>query len=144
MSDLLAPKGSTSLVTTVNPSENITLTCNIVGKHQVAWYHLTADELTLLVSAEKSMTENILPIDYNKDGSRFVLKADSEATVARFTIVKVGKDDLGVYFCGTKAEWSQMLFGKPILVWFEALINLNITRICSAMRIKGVNKNVTL
>ncbi|KAL6473345.1 hypothetical protein MHYP_G00169060 [Metynnis hypsauchen] len=112
----------TSIFTlTVQPKENITLICDITDKYEVAWYHLNSmlEELTLLIFAEKTRTRKSLPFSYNKNESRFVLSADSEITIARLTVVEVGKDDLGLYFCGTTAEWSQMHFARAIKLQFQ-------------------------
>ncbi|XP_036433835.1 uncharacterized protein LOC118812811 [Colossoma macropomum] len=114
-------KPSSIFTLTVQPKESIALTCDITDKYEVAWYHLssTLEELTLLIFAEKTRTRKSLPFSYNKNESRFVLTADSEITVANLTIVKVDKDDLGLYFCGTTAEWSQMRFARAIRLQFK-------------------------
>ncbi|KAL7858851.1 hypothetical protein AOLI_G00189530 [Acnodon oligacanthus] len=114
-------KPSSIFTLTVQPKESITLTCDITGKYEVAWYHLNSmlEELTLLIFAKKTRTRKSLPFSYNKNESRFVLLADSEITVANLTIIALGKDDLGLYFCGTTAEWSQMLFARAIKLQFK-------------------------
>ncbi|XP_072530137.1 uncharacterized protein [Salminus brasiliensis] len=107
---------SSSQTISVRLNDSITMSCNITGKYEVAWYRLNSrlEELTLLILAEKTRTRKSLPYSYNKDECRLVLTADSEITMARLTVKEVGMDDLGLYFCGTKAEWSQLHFARPI------------------------------
>ncbi|XP_017541133.1 uncharacterized protein LOC108413234 [Pygocentrus nattereri] len=114
-------KPSSIFTLTVRPKESITLTCDITDKYEVAWYHLNSmlEELTLLIFAKKTRTRKSLPFSYNKNESRFILSADGEITIANLTILEVGKDDLGLYFCGTTAEWSQMRFARAFKLQFK-------------------------
>ncbi|KAI4879077.1 hypothetical protein NFI96_014097 [Prochilodus magdalenae] len=112
---------SSSPTLTVQPQHNHTLTCNITNKYEVAWYHLNSEleNLTLLIFAEKTRTRKSLPFSYNRNESRYILTTDHEITVANLTVLHVEKDDLGLYFCGTKADWSHMFFARPIRLQFE-------------------------
>ncbi|KAL7868892.1 hypothetical protein SRHO_G00102760 [Serrasalmus rhombeus] len=114
-------KPSSIFTLTVRPKESITLTCDITDKYEVAWYHLNSmlEELTLLIFAKKTRTRKSLPFSYNNNERRFILSADSEITIANLTILEVGKDDLGLYFCGTTAEWSQMRFARAFKLQFK-------------------------
>ncbi|KAB5565254.1 hypothetical protein PHYPO_G00239010 [Pangasianodon hypophthalmus] len=104
---------------TVREKDNISLLCNIKGHEEVAWYRLSFDTLTLLISAQKARTVKSLPVYYNRDESRFVLKPDGEITTATFTIMNLTEDDLGLYFCGITAEPAQMHFGRATRLQFE-------------------------
>ncbi|MCJ8735513.1 hypothetical protein PDJAM_G00247880, partial [Pangasius djambal] len=99
---------------TVRPTDNITLRCNITGHEQVAWYHLSSDDFTLLISAEKTRTRKILPVHYNRDENRFILEPDPEVNTAIFTIIGITTDDLGLYFCGTKATLGDLMHFKKV------------------------------
>ncbi|XP_053541919.1 uncharacterized protein LOC128634968 [Ictalurus punctatus] len=104
---------------TVRQKENITLQCDITGHEDVAWYLLSSDRFTLLISARKTRTRKGLPVYYNKDESRFALKPDSEINTAIFTIFSLTEDDEGLYFCGTAAKPTQLHFGNGIRLQFE-------------------------
>ncbi|XP_049329171.1 uncharacterized protein LOC111189069 [Astyanax mexicanus] len=107
---------SSTQTRTVRLGENITMSCNITEKHEVSWYRLNSrlEELTLLIHGEKTRTRKSLPFSYNTDEKRFILTANSEITEARLTVREVQPDDLGFYFCGTKADFYQMYFARPI------------------------------
>ncbi|KAK3525825.1 hypothetical protein QTP70_010313 [Hemibagrus guttatus] len=104
----------------VRDNGEITLNCDIRDHEEVAWYRLRSDQLTLLISAQKTRTVKSLPVYYNIDKTRFILKADSEIRTAMFTIRNLMEDDLGLYFCGTTAEPAQMHFGNATRLKFEA------------------------
>lgn len=109
-------------VLTIRPNDNATLRCNITGHEEVAWYLLSSDNFTLLISAEKTRTRKILPVHYNKDENHFILEPDSEVNTAIFTIIAITTDDLGLYFCGIKATFGdQMHFKKVTRLQFEGL-----------------------
>ncbi|KAF4081776.1 hypothetical protein AMELA_G00165160 [Ameiurus melas] len=104
---------------TVRQKENTTLQCDITGYEDVAWYLLSSDRFTLLISARKTRTRKGLPVYYNKDESRFALKPDSEINTAIFTIFSLREDDEGLYFCGTAAKPTQLHFGSGTRLQFE-------------------------
>ncbi|KAM9496722.1 uncharacterized protein Hap1MRO34_001486 [Clarias gariepinus] len=106
---------------TVRPGDDTRLLCNITGYEVVSWYLLNdMEDFTLLISAEKTRTRKILPVNYNQDDERFILEPDSEVNTAIFTINNVNKDDLGRYFCGTKARFQDhMHFKKVTTLQFE-------------------------
>ncbi|KAF5888192.1 collagen triple helix, partial [Clarias magur] len=100
---------------TVRPGDNTRLLCNITGYEVVSWYCLThTGDFTLLISAEKTRTRKILPVHYNKHEHRFILEPDSEVTMAIFTIINIHEDDLGRYFCGTKARFQDHMQFKKV------------------------------
>ncbi|KAG7324699.1 hypothetical protein KOW79_012715 [Hemibagrus wyckioides] len=103
----------------VRENGEITLNCSIKDHEEVAWYRLSSDQLTLLISAQKTRTVKSLPVYYNTDKNRFILKADNEIHTAMFTIRNLKEDDLGLYFCGITAEPAQMHFGRATRLMFE-------------------------
>ncbi|KAF7702596.1 hypothetical protein HF521_001879 [Silurus meridionalis] len=103
----------------VKENDNITLHCDIRGHEDVAWYRLRSSSLTLLISAQKTRTIKSLPVYYNYDEKRFILRPNSEITTAMFTILKLSQGDLGFYYCGITAEPAQMHFGKATKLQFQ-------------------------
>lgn len=102
--------------------ENITLNCNMSNRNKISWYHLKSEKLTLLVSAQKDRTTGRkLLIDYNTN-TRLKLNVDSGITVVSLGIFEITQSDLGLYFCGTKSDISEMHFDKAIRLqtdgWF--------------------------
>ncbi|XP_066525866.1 uncharacterized protein [Hoplias malabaricus] len=109
----LAFAESPPVFTLGGPKSKVTLDCDISEKREVSWYHQnSADELNLLVLAERSRTRQSLPFSFNKNETRFVLTTNKEITVAYLTITEVDTEDEGLYFCGTKADWGHMLFSR--------------------------------
>ncbi|KAK2834001.1 hypothetical protein Q7C36_014702 [Tachysurus vachellii] len=104
----------------VSENETVTLRCDITGNEEVAWYHLNSTYmLKLLISAQKTRMVKSLPVYYNVDKSRFILRPDSEINTAEFTINNINGDNLGLYFCGTTAKPAQMHFNNATRLKFK-------------------------
>ncbi|XDV33514.1 hypothetical protein PO909_003905 [Leuciscus waleckii] len=105
----------------VQMGEDITLTCSMRNRYEVAWYHLRSEELVLLISAEKDKNGRKLLTNYNPNSNRMNITADSWVTRVSLTISGVTESDSGLYFCGTKSDAPEMHFDKPIRLEIEGL-----------------------
>ncbi|XDV33516.1 hypothetical protein PO909_003905 [Leuciscus waleckii] len=103
----------------VQMGEDITLTCSMRNRYEVAWYHLRSEELVLLISAEKDKNGRKLLTNYNPNSNRMNITADSWVTRVSLTISGVTESDSGLYFCGTKSDAPEMHFDKPIRLEIE-------------------------
>ncbi|XP_073714769.1 uncharacterized protein [Misgurnus anguillicaudatus] len=92
--------------------DNITLNCSMIDRYEITWFHLNAEQLTLLVSAEKDRSGRKLLIKYNHNSKRLRINADSWITVVSLVISEITQSDLGLYFCGTKSDTPEMQFDK--------------------------------
>ncbi|KAK9958200.1 hypothetical protein ABG768_012374, partial [Culter alburnus] len=99
--------------------EDITLNCSMIDRYEVSWYHLRSEELVLLISGEEDETGSELLINYNLNGNRLKMTAETWITRVSLTISGVSESDSGLYFCGTKSEAPEMQFDKPIRLEIE-------------------------
>lgn len=114
-----------SSLLTAQLGDNITLNCNMTDRYEIAWYHLNAAQLTLLVSVEKdSKTKIRLLISYNQNKKRMKINRDSEITVVSLVISKITESDLGLYFCGGKSDTPEMHFDRSIRVQLEENVSI--------------------
>ncbi|KAI5615887.1 hypothetical protein C0J50_8736 [Silurus asotus] len=96
----------------VRPGENITLLCNITDYPEISWYKLRADEVKLLISAEKGRVKKKYLLSYNVNKSHYDV-TESSSSVS-LVIIGVGETDLGFYYCGGRNDVKHIQFGKPI------------------------------
>lgn len=122
-SDVSGQEVSNLLITHLG--ENITLNCNMTKRNKVFWYHLNSEQLTLLVSAEIDyVPQKKLLINYNPNKKQLKLKTESGITVVSLVLSKVKQSDLGLYFCGTKSDTSEMHFERSIRVQLEEELSI--------------------
>lgn len=97
---------------TAQLGENITLNCYMTNRNKISWFHLKSEKLTLLVSAQKERTTGRRLLINYKPNARLKLNADSGITVVGLVIYEITPSDLGLYFCGTQSDISEMLFDR--------------------------------
>ncbi|XP_046714650.1 uncharacterized protein LOC124391998 [Silurus meridionalis] len=100
----------------VHPGENITLLCNITDYSEILWYQLRADEVKLLISAEKGRVKKKYLLSYNVDNRSFDVTQSSSSI--SLVIIGVRETDLGFYYCGGRNKMKHIQFGKPIRLNF--------------------------
>ncbi|KAF4100915.1 hypothetical protein G5714_019111 [Onychostoma macrolepis] len=98
---------------------NISLNCSMTNRYVIAWYHLRAKRFNLLISAETGITGRTFLTTYNQNSSHLKMTADTWITRATLVISGVTESDVGLYFCGTKSDTTEMHFDKPISLAIE-------------------------
>ncbi|KAF4100039.1 uncharacterized protein LOC131525454 isoform X1 [Onychostoma macrolepis] len=108
---------------TVNMSvqleQNVTLPCFLNSSSEMAWYRLSSDNITLLISgARGKLAKNYFVTYYNKDESHFGLEADSRLDSVSLAIAGVRESDLGLYYCALGVSAKTMRFGTAVRLTF--------------------------
>uniref|UniRef100_A0A673JIR1 Ig-like domain-containing protein n=1 Tax=Sinocyclocheilus rhinocerous TaxID=307959 RepID=A0A673JIR1_9TELE len=105
---------------TVNMSvqleQNVTLPCFLNSSSEMAWYRLSSEKITLLISAARgNLKKKDLVTYYNENGSHFGLEADRRLDSVSLVIAGVRESDLGLYYCALGVSAKTMRFGT--IVW---------------------------
>ncbi|KAI2646738.1 Carnitine operon protein CaiE [Labeo rohita] len=98
---------------------NISLNCSMRNRYEVSWYHLRAKRFNLLISAQTGITGREFLTTYNQNLPRLKITADTRITTATLVISGVTESDVGLYFCGTKSDTTEMHFDPPIRLEIE-------------------------
>ncbi|XP_043090058.1 uncharacterized protein LOC122340558 isoform X2 [Puntigrus tetrazona] len=84
----------------------------------MAWYRLSSEKITLLVSATKGNLKKDFIICHNKDESHFSLEADRKLESVSLAISGVLESDLGLYYCALGVSAKTMHFGTAVRLTF--------------------------
>lgn len=109
------------MIKTVQHDENVTLPCNVNASSVVAWYRLTSEKMTLLISASRGNIKisNFI-IEHIKDESRFKLQYSFNASESiSLMIIRAGEADIGLYYCAVGIRGKGMHFGTPVRLTFS-------------------------
>ncbi|XP_026144121.1 uncharacterized protein LOC113119114 [Carassius auratus] len=109
---------------TVNMSvlleQNVTLPCFLNSSSEMAWYRLSSEHITLLISAARgNLNKKDLVTYYNENGSHFGLEADRRMDSVSLVISGVRESDLGLYYCALGVRAKTMHFGTAVRLTFE-------------------------
>ncbi|XP_056597522.1 uncharacterized protein LOC130415680 isoform X2 [Triplophysa dalaica] len=105
---------------TVQHEENVTLSCNVNSSSGVAWYRLSSDKMTLLISASRGkLKKNNFIIVHSMDESHFQLKEGNSTESVSFRIIRAGEADIGLYYCAVGISEKGMQFGTPVRLTFS-------------------------
>ncbi len=107
---------------TVNMSvqleQNVTLPCYLNSSSEMAWYRLSSEKITLLISAARgNLQKKDFVTYYNENGSHFRLEADRLDSVS-LAIAGVRESDLGLYYCALGVGAKTMRFGTAVRLTF--------------------------
>ncbi|XP_043090059.1 uncharacterized protein LOC122340558 isoform X3 [Puntigrus tetrazona] len=102
----------------VQPEQNISLPCFLNSSSEMAWYRLSSEKITLLVSATKGNLKKDFIICHNKDESHFSLEADRKLESVSLAISGVLESDLGLYYCALGVSAKTMHFGTAVRLTF--------------------------
>ncbi|KAK2887353.1 hypothetical protein Q8A67_015581 [Cirrhinus molitorella] len=103
----------------VRQEQNITLSCYLNSSSEMAWYRLSSEKITLLISAAKGKLQKKDFITYyNKDNSHFQLEADGMLDSVSLAITGVRESDLGLYYCALGVGLKTMHFGPALRLTF--------------------------
>ncbi|XP_036419179.1 uncharacterized protein LOC118802862 [Colossoma macropomum] len=100
----------------VHPGENITLHCDITADYEISWYHQSAEEMKLLVSAGKDKLNKSFSLNHNVDEDHY--EGTENSSSVSLVIIGVNETDLGQYYCGGRGQKSLLQFGKAIRLTF--------------------------
>uniref|UniRef100_A0A671PY71 Immunoglobulin domain-containing protein n=1 Tax=Sinocyclocheilus anshuiensis TaxID=1608454 RepID=A0A671PY71_9TELE len=108
---------------TVNMSvqleQNVTLPCFLNSSSEMAWYRLSSEKITLLISAARgNLKKKYLVTYYNENGSHFGLEADRRLDSVSLVIAGVRESDLGLYYCALGVSAKTMRFGTAVRLTF--------------------------
>ncbi|XP_042601640.1 uncharacterized protein LOC122140773 [Cyprinus carpio] len=108
---------------TVNMSvrleQNVTLPCFLNSSSEMAWYRLSSEKITLLISAARgNLKKEDLVTYYNENGSHFGLEADRRLDSVSLVIAGVRESDLGLYYCALGVSAKTMRFGTAVRLTF--------------------------
>ncbi len=80
----------------------------------MAWYRLSSEKITLLISAARgNLHKKDLVTYYNENGSHFGLQADRLGSVS-LAIAGVRESDLGLYYCALGVSVNTLRFGTAV------------------------------
>ncbi|XP_043088955.1 uncharacterized protein LOC122335208 [Puntigrus tetrazona] len=108
-------------VLTVQKGEDINLNCSMIGRYEIAWYHLSSEEHILLISVKKDKTGNNLLTNYNQNSTRLKIATDALITTISLNILGAKESDSGIYSCGAKKNTPEMFFEKLIRLEIKGL-----------------------
>ncbi|RXN17011.1 hypothetical protein ROHU_000558 [Labeo rohita] len=106
----------------VQQEQNVSLSCYLNSSSEMAWYRLSSEKITLLVSAARgNLQKKDFITYYNEDESHFRLEEDRRLDSITLAITGVRESDLGLYYCAVRIGAKAMRFGTAVRLTFAAL-----------------------
>ncbi|XP_050960212.1 V-set and immunoglobulin domain-containing protein 8 [Labeo rohita] len=103
----------------VQQEQNVSLSCYLNSSSEMAWYRLSSEKITLLVSAARgNLQKKDFITYYNEDESHFRLEEDRRLDSITLAITGVRESDLGLYYCAVRIGAKAMRFGTAVRLTF--------------------------
>ncbi|KAL0150878.1 hypothetical protein M9458_053797, partial [Cirrhinus mrigala] len=103
----------------VQQEQNVSLSCYLNSSSEMAWFRLSSEKITLLISAARgNLQKKEFITYYNEDEGHFRLEEDRRLDSITLAIAGVRESDLGLYYCALAIGAKTMRFGTAVRLTF--------------------------
>lgn len=117
--------GVPAVTVSVRPEQNVSLPCysnDTSSSGVMAWYRLSSERMTLLVSAMRgNVQKDTIIVEHNEEEGHFRLDGARGLESVSLVISAVREADLGLYFCAAGVSLNKMVFGTAVRLTLAGL-----------------------